>query len=510
MWAQPHIGLLTIEYEPPAIPPPWWAPLCHCPSKLPTPEFIARLLTLAEGDRLDPARLTEERIRLQSSGVFAHVSHLLDTLTPTSVELRWIVSPRCLNVLVPIASLSRQAHHVGALLHTVSLWQPGDVLSAQLWYRQELGIGWETALRFYLPLSSLGNIEGAIRHHRYRTAYQLSIGSPPPHQPLQRWNGGIEWCQETGKFWDLRTSAPSLYTRRDCSLQTWLAWKTQRYDQLFITLLGQWQYASSPPGYRKAFDNTALLLLGVGSLAHRYQRLSSPLLQSDSCTVITGAWGAVICGLGFPSPHGGERFTYLAGELEQSVARKHLLLSGRIAAGNAFAQRAARYTVLETALAGWLSLAPPLLLAWNGRHQNVWNWDAYRAERLDALTGFPTLFPSTATDNRLELRTELRWRGNPITPEIGWTALFFHHIGTLWNQGTQLSNAHFRNATGFGFWLHVGGTQTLRWSLKPEIAYTHTLRRFLPLLHTELTTDVEHLHRYRLPRLLGAPLTEEP
>ncbi len=224
-----------------------------------------------------------------------------------------------------------------------------------------------------------------------------------------------------------------------------------------------------------------------------------------------GAWGAVVLGMSFPTTAEGERGSYLAGELEQSVASDGFVAAGRIAAGNAFLRGLARYTVLETAFQGWIALPAPLLLAWKGGHRNVWNWSgAYRAERLDVTTGFPLPFPATAADNLMELRMELRWRGNAWAPELGWTAVVFSHVGAVWNQGRRLSRVHFISALGAGLWWHIGGQRTERWSLRAELAYTPTLRRLVPRLWMEFGGSELVFHRYRLPRILGVPSAPEP
>ncbi len=503
--AQPRIALLTVEYQQNAPPP--WAVLCHClPSEV-SAEFLGRFLRLGEGDRLDSIALREDMLRLHASGALSRVRYQLDTLAADAIELRWQLVPRCRHVLAPELLLGSSVRSLGVLLRIASLWGAGEELTLGVRSRRELNLGTEAWFQLLFPLGERFDLRACAQAHRYRTAYSVWLGSLPLQSPFHHWSGGAAWEQTVGQLWDVRRPSPELYARRAGQLRLWLSWGMQRRDALAVTLSSLMSSVRTDSGYRQPFDNTALLLLGIGSLRQRPNRLPSPEIWGDSCSVTTGAWGAVTLGLSFPRTAEGERGSYLAGELEQSVAAQSFFLSGRIAAGNAFLRRQARYTVLETSVQGWVALVPPLLLAWQGRHQNVWNWEAYRAERLDVLTGFPLPFPGPAADNLLELRTELRWRGSALLPELGWTAVLFSHFGAVWNQGTQLARVRFLRALGAGLWWHLGGQSTERWSLRAEVAFIPSLSRLVSRLWVELGGTERRLHHYRFPRILGAPLT---
>lgn len=509
LFAQPRIALLTVEYQQTAPPP--WALLCHCLPSTVSPESLSPLLRLGEGDWLDSSALHDDALRLSASGQFAHIGYRLDTLQNGVVELRWQLAPRCRHLLVPELLLgSSPVRSLGLLLRTVSLWGGREELSAGLRSRKELQIGTEAWLQLIIPLGERFDVQAIAQAHRYRTTYSLRLGSLPLQLPFYSWSGGGAWEHASGRFWNFRSSEPVAYARRCDQLRLWLSWGMQQRDALSITLSSLVSSAQTDSGYRQPFDNTILLFLGIGSLRRRPYRLPSPEVWRDLCTVTTGAWGAVTLGLSFPKQAEGERGSYLAGELEQSVAAADFFFAGRIAAGNAFLGRVAHYTVLETAIQGWLALPAPFLLAWQGRHQNVWNWGLYRAERLDVLTGFPYPFPGPTADNLMELRTELRWRGNAVGRELSWTVVLFSHLGSVWNQGTPVARARFLTALGAGLWWHAGGQTTERWSLRAEAAYVPLLRRIVPRLWVELGGTERVLHRYRFPRILGMPLTAEP
>jgi hypothetical protein len=506
--AQPQLELLTVEYLSVSSPP--WAPLCHClPSRV-SPHLLGSFLRLGEGDIVDSAALVEDMLRLQASGLFAQVSYQLDTLTPSALELRWRVAPRCLHVLAPTLFAAPGILHGGALVQTAQLWGNGERLTLRLSHRQEFSLGMQLQGDATLPLGERTQLELAATWNRLRHQLWLRLGTLPDRLPFRPWSAGAELSLDQGRLWDFRTESLIPYSRRQHQLRTWLSWGMQRRDQLFLTVSALWQRAHTDSGYRRAFDNTALLLLGVGSLAQRYHRLPSPEVQGDSCTFATGAWGAVTLALGFPTTGDGERCSYLAGELEQSGATSRLLLAGRIAAGNAFAQRLARYTLLETALRGWLLLPAQLTLAWEGQQRTIWNWSAYRAERLDLLADFPLPFPQKAAENVLRFRTELRLRGYPLAPELALGAFLFYHGGTLWNQGTPLARTRFRNATGIGAELFAGGVRTPLSALRLELAYVFSLRRFLPRLQIGIVPPQRYLHRYRFPEPLGLLMPELP
>lgn len=502
--AQVRIELLTVEYG--RFAPPEWNFLCRCiPSHL-TPGFIGTLLTLAEGDTVEGVALRHDELLLSSSAAIASVRYELDTLTEGKVELRWIVIPRCLHTVVPAVTVGAAFSSLGATVQVGNFWGTGEYVSASLRYRRELDIGWESNAAVFLPVAELFEVDAFLRLHRFRTLYTVGLSSS-----ALPWGWGAQWHGERGMFWDFRSDSLPTYRGQRRQAQAWLRWGTQRRDALFITVSGMWQRGRVDSGYRQAAENTAWVLLGVGSLARRPERVSSPFVYGDSCTTVTGAWGAVTLGLGIPVTADGERLSYIAGELEQSANDGCLLVTGRIAAGNAFAQRIPRYTTLEIALSGWLAMDPtPLVLSWEGQHQNVWNWPSYRVERLDWLSGFPAPFPSKGGDNRATWRTELRWRGKPLCPELGWSASLFHHLGTVWNQGTPLTRAHFRSALGIGLRLHVEGRHTPPWQFRAEAAYNWTLQRLLLMLQVGLSPSPLALHHYRLPRLLGMPLTSPP
>ncbi|MEN3027030.1 MAG: hypothetical protein ABDH31_04890 [Chlorobiota bacterium] len=507
--AQPSIGLLTVEYRSPHVP--WWAPLCWLTrSHTPTPEYLGALLQLTEGDVIDSASLREDLLRLRSAAELAEVSSLLDTLSPSSVELRWIVTPRCRALIAPEVMLGSSVQHKGiATRLPFPFGSQGDV-HLLLRHRPEFGIGWAGLLGLTLH-DGVRQFSGFGSLHRHRGSYWLQAESIPTRFPFRRWNGGLRGEHTSGTFWDFRRPSPIPYRRRETRLSGWLSWGTWRRDYVFITFAGHWQRAFVDSAFRRAFDNTAFVLIGVSSLAQRYEWLPSPYVTGDSCVAQTGAWGAVTLGIGVPTGPAGELVSYIAGELEHSATlSSYALIAGRIAAGNAFANRLPRATTLELSFTGWGYLFPPLLLQWEGRHQNVWNWLGYRAERLDVLTGFPAPFPSAGTDNRTTLRTKLCWRGRLILPELGWYAALTYYLGALWNQGTKITRLQWRNAISTTLGLHVGGRWTLRWVLAAELAYSPTLRRFFALLRTEIPTTSWQFHRYRPPYPLGAPLTEEP
>ncbi len=507
-YGQPSIGLLTVEYQPPSPPP--WGFLCHCLPSTVSPELMGTFLTLAEGDTMTAAAIQRDWLRLQSSAAFASVAYRIDTLGDNIVELRWIVTPRCLHALMPEVTVGANVGNGGLALQLSHIWGMGERLLLRLRYRWELSLRWDADADLFLPLAKSIELNANAHLHRYRRTYTLRLSSPLSH-PTFPWGWGAQWGREQGTSWDFRGQDFPPYRRHSHHLTAWFRWGTQQQDQLFITIAAIAQPASTDPGYRQAFDDTALLLFGIGSLAQRPHSVPSPYVAAESCAVVTGAWGAVTLGIGFPIGPTGERLSYIGGELEQSLGKEWLLLSGRIAAGNAFVQRIPRYTALETSLSGWLAFpATPLLLFWEGYHCNVWNWPAYRAERLDFLSGFPAPFPSPAADNRMELRTELRWRGKAFEREADWTLSLFHHVGTIWNQGIRLTHARFQNVVGAGIRMHIGRKHLLQWGIRAEVGYSFTLHRVLPTLRIELSDLPKTLHRYRLPQPLGKPQVAAP
>jgi hypothetical protein len=473
------------------------------------PAFIGSFLTLQEGDIVDSAETAEDRIRLRIQPAIAAAEPEVDTIAPNRVELHWRLWLRCPHSIMPEGRLGAGMRSLGLAASAIA-WSGGsERLLLRLQHRGELGIGWEAALDAELPLGELLDAEVQALLHRFRTMYRLRLGSLPSRYPFRRWNGGAEWTSAGRTWWDFRTDSVRAYTRREHLLRTWLSWGTQRRDQLFITLSALWRQATAEPEYRRAFDNTVLLVLGVSSLAQRYRQTASPFVSGDSVQLVTGAWGAVSLGLSIPTSAGGDRSSYLAGELEQSAVGQHFLLAGRIAAGNAFTRGIARYTLFELSSSGWLFLPASLALLWNGWHQNVWNWPAYRAERLDVFTGFPAPFPSRAADNVQQLRIELRRRGWRLTPDFAWGVALFHCLGSLWNQGTPLARTSFTNATGLSLSLFVGGVRLRPWQLTAELAYHYSSRRVLPVLRAEFGYPVL-FHRYRFPEPLGQAPSAEP
>lgn len=502
---QARIELLTVQYHRPA--PPRWNFLCHCISSEPSADFIGTFLSLAEGDTLDGATLRRDELSLLSSAAIASAHYELDTLANGRVELRWVIIPRCLHTIVPTVAIGTAVSRFGITGQLGNFWWgSGERFSVSLCHRRELDIGWEANAELFFPVAELLELDAVARLHRLHTlqTVQLSSSDLP-------WGWGVRWHRESGSFWDFRQDSLPLYQRRMEQLQAWLRWGMQRRDWLFLTLSGTWQRAQTQPAYRHAAENSALVFVGVSSLAQRPERISSPFVVGDSSTIVTGAWGAVTLGLGIPITADGERFSYLAGELEQSAGSGCFLVMARIAAGNAFSRRIPRYTTLALALSGWLTIAPtPLALAWEGQHQNVWNWPAYRVERLDWFSGFPAPLAGRGADNRTICRIELRWRGRQLCPELGWTASLVYYLGALWNQGTLLARTRFHSALGTGLWLHLEGRHSPPWHIRAEVLYNWTLRRLLPMLQLELTTPLPLLHHYRLPQLLGTPLSPPP
>ncbi len=496
--AQEHAaGLPTIEYLPPHESA--WSFLCpHAP---PSIEHLANLLGWEGLFAVDSIGLALQLHRLRSSGWFVEGELLADTLAKEGLDARLRLRLRCASATVPSLQLTGGVSSAGLVAQFVPLQRFGDSAGFSLRYRRELGLGWEVSGGATVAVPLLSRVSGEIRFDRFRQQLSLHIGDAAALPSLARWHAGVLWHYSNGRRWDFRLSVPNPYHRREQLLGAWLRWRTVRRDELLLTLLLARHRSTTAAPYAEAFDNTAWVLLGVASLARRGEQSAAPDRAELPTLLLTGAWGAVTLGIGFPTPDGGERLSYLAGELEQSG----LLLSGRafgafrIAAGNAFIARQARYTLLQTAARGWYRWSPNLLLCAELRQQTLWNWERFAQYRLDVLSDFPVLpFPGPAAENAIQLRTELRSLGKlPLLPVLGWRAGVVSYAGSTWTQGVQLRSTRWSRAFGLALGLsprrHAGA-----WEFSGELLFVPP-QQWRGMLSLRLLPDLYAFHRYRLP-----------
>jgi hypothetical protein len=498
--------LPTIEYLPPHRSE--WSLLC--PQAPPSLQQLAELLGREGLFAVDSTGLALQLHRLRASGWFTEAELLADSLAEgfgKRIRLRL----RCASAVLPSGQLTEGIGSAGLTVQLAPLWRLGDSAGFALRYRRELDLGWEAAAGATVAVPLLSRASGEIRFDRFRQQFALHIGDAAALPSLARWHAGLLWHYSNGTRWDFRSPAPTAYHRREQLLGAWLRWRTVRRDELLLTLLLARHRGTTAAPYAEAFDNTAWVLLGVASLARRGEQSAAPDRAELPILLLTGAWGAVTLGIGFPTPDGGERLSYLAGELEQSG----LLLGGRafgalrIAAGNAFIARQARYTLLQTAAHGWYRWSPHLLLCAELRQQTLWNWERFAQYRLDVLSDFPVLpFPGPAAENAIQLRTELRSLGTlPLLPALGWRAGIVSYAGSTWAQGVKLRSTRWSRAFGLALGLSPrrhGGA----WELSGELLFVPP-QRWRGVLSLRLLPDLYAFHRYRLPLPLH-PLDWQP
>lgn len=520
-YAQPIIGAIWLDQRDvfDSTADEWFfaAPLLNTLHTTTRPWVIVDELLFAVEDRLDTALLYESERNLRRTGLFSHVTMRVDTVASDTVEVTITTQDFWSTSGALLVGSGGGAATLGAELEEFNLAGTGSRLGVEGIYRTENDIGWQGALglSWRRVLRSELTFVVSLFANRVRTEQRLALVQPyrTLRSPLAWSLGatkqfGSDFLYQTGSG---RYELLPFHLRRASG---WISLGStdDDADRLFATLFASTESVRRvAPEFRQASDNSARVLVSLGSLRQRFRRIRGldGYLVED---LATGAWGSATVGYFFPANPDGERFFYIGGEAEQSgfLAGDRLYLFGRICTGSGFAQGQARYTSIESEGLGHWRFAPSLLLVGRFWQQTVWNWVAFRQLVLDNDAGLRSYAVNQLVgDNRLLYNLELR-----ALPSWQWWIFRFSGVafvdgGAVWMQGMQFDKARFHHAVGVGVRLHI-----LKWAgeggiLRVDVAYNLDTRRLGIVFSSNQLFSAVRSHQFQLPRFYGSTIDTE-
>ncbi len=493
------------------------APLVNALHTTTRPWVIADELLFGAGDLLDTALLYESERNLRRTGLFSRVAMIVDTVAADTVEVTVLTQDFWSTSGAVLVGSGGGASSLGAEVEEFNLAGTGSRLGLEMLYRTENQIGWQaaTTLTWRRLARSEVSLSGMLFANRYRTVQQLSL-----LQPYRTLRTPIAWSISglnyfgSDFYYQRGTGRYELLPFHLRRASGWFSIGTtdQNEDRLFATLLLSLENVRRiAPEYRQAGDNSARVLLSLGSLRQRFRRISGldGYLVED---LAVGAWGAATIGYFLPMNSDGEQLFYIGGEAEQSgfLADDRAYLFGRISAGSGFQRGQARYTAIESyGLGHWRLSAASLLVArfWQ---QTVWNWSAFRQLVLDNDAGLRSYaLNQLVGDNRFLYNVELRALPSWRLWIFGISGVAFLDGGTVWMQGAAFSRSRFHHAVGIGIRLH-----NLKWQeeggiLRLDIAYNLDTRRIGIVFSSNQLFSAVRSHLFALPTFYGSAIDTE-
>ncbi|GIV55257.1 MAG: hypothetical protein KatS3mg040_0025 [Candidatus Kapaibacterium sp.] len=519
--AQPIIGAIWLDQREvfDSTTTEWFfaAPLLNTLHTTTRPWVIGDELLFAVGDRLDTTLLYESERNLRRTGLFSRVAMHVDTVAPDTVEVTITTQDFWSTSGALLFGSGGGVATLGAELEEFNLAGTGSRLGASGIYRTENNIGWQGALglTWRRALRSELTLAASLFANRVRTEQRLALLQPyrTLRSPLA-WSLGVTNLYGSDFLYQPGSGRYELLPFHLRRASGWISIGTtdQDEDRLFATLLLSVEHVRRiAPEFRQAGDNSARVLLSLGSLRQRFRRMSGldGYLVED---LASGAWGAATVGYFFPANPDGERFFYVGGEAEQSgfLAGNRLYLFGRISAGSGFEQGQARYTSIESEGLGHWRFSPLLVLVGRFWQQTVWNWTAFRQLVLDNDAGLRSYAVNQLIgDNRLLYNIELR-----AFPTWQWWIFRFSGVafldgGTVWRQGMQFDRVRFHHAVGVGVRLHI-----LKWAsdggiLRFDVAYNLDTRRIGFVFSSNQLFSAVRSHQFQLPTFFGSAIDTE-
>jgi outer membrane protein assembly factor BamA len=478
-----------------------------------TKEFIVDdELLFNEDDDLDTTVLLETERNLRRMGLFSSVRVSYAPVGTDSADVlvetqdRWSLRPALL------LGTGGGITNVGAKLEEINLFGTATQVMMYGLYRTENDIGWEgmaelTQRRLF---RSEVNLLAALRANEVRTDQTIQFTKPyrtmstPWAFSIGAWNAfGSDF------FYQDRARDPELLPFHERSVEGWISQASGERDQLFVSASVRLSdVRRGVPESRQAFDNTGHFLVAFSSIAQDYRRTQF-LNGYETEDVMEGAWGSAIIGRVFSLGDGGQTMWYLGGQAEQSrYVTKDLYLFGGVGAGTGFGTSSALYTYLELNGLGHLKLSDEFLVAAKVRSQTAWNWNAFRQLSLDFESGLRGYEANGLSgDNRVVTNGELRWFPGWTAWIFGVSAVAFYDAGTVWNQGTSLTDVRFHHAVGLGLRIHnlkaAGADAVFRF----DLAYNMDTKSFTGIIfNVSQAFSAFGTHRYRPPDVQGADL----
>jgi len=145
------------------------------------------------------------------------------------------------------------------------------------------------------------------------------------------------------------------------------------------------------------------------------------------------------------------------------------------------------------------------VLASRIRTQTAWNWNAYRQLVLDFESGLRGYDANQlAGDNRLIGNIEWRWFPKWRFWILGFSAVAFYDVGSVWNQGESFTDTRYHSAVGMGFRIHnlkASGRDAI---FRFDFAMNLDENRFSGLIFsTNQLFSAFGSHQYQQPDVLG-------
>ena len=282
------------------------------------------------------------------------------------------------------------------------------------------------------------------------------------------WGGGVEFADGYEQFffrngdpepeqaWVVDTNFSTRYT-----LQGWYGNSNHKEDLFHASLALSYNRLDLASGnmHARAFDNSASIFGGIGSLRRDYVRLEGYEF-SGSRLVPIGAQGRVSIGKIFAHHDGLDDLVYVGGDVRKSMLTGSFYSFVKAEAGTGFSGKETLLTMFRGTASGALNLGPGVL-AGMAQFSTVWRWPRYvwiSAARGDiGLRGYDDR--EVFGDNRLGLN--LDYRLFPIVDiglwEVGLAG--FWDVTGVWNQAELFGNTRFHNGAGLG--IRIGNSKKI-------------------------------------------------
>lgn len=422
------------------------------------PFVIDDELLFTEGDELDEDRLLETERNLRRTGLFSTVAVTVQYVSRDSVDVFVLTQDRFSLRPAVLYGTGGGISNYGGKIEEVNLFGIGTQLLVSGLYRTENDIGWEGLVyagQRRLFRSEVG-VYASILANQVRTDQTLLLDKPFRTMATP-WAGRLSIWNSFGSDFnyllpDVRQFLP--FEQRGAA--GW--WSTARGDgdRLFFSVSGAIDHTRRAfEQSRLAFDNTARLLVSFGSIRQDFHT-DRFLNGYETEDIQTGGWGSVTIGRVFSTVDTLEDLWYISGRGEQSdTITRNLYLFGSVAGGTGFARSGPRYTGLDvTGLAHW-RMSPYWVITSRIRSEIVWNWFAFHQLVFDNDAGMRGYAANALSgDNRIVANTELRWFPRWTVWAFGVSAVAFHDVGSVWNQGLELTRTRWRHSAGIGLRVH--------------------------------------------------------
>jgi hypothetical protein len=422
------------------------------------PFVIDDELLFTEGDELDEDRLLETERNLRRTGLFSNVAITVQYVSSDSVDVYVLTQDRFSLRPAFLYGTGGGISNYGAKIEEVNLFGRGlQVLLSGL-YRTENDIGWEGLVyagQRRLFRSEYG-LYGSLLANHVRTDQTLLIDKPFRTMSTP-WAGRLSlWNSFGSDFNYLLPEQFQLLPFEQRGASGWWSAARGEGDRLFFTINGAVDHTRRVvEGSRQALDNTARILVSFGSIRQDFHT-DRFLNGYETEDVQTGAWGGVTIGRVFSTVATQEDFWYVSGRGEQSdTLTRNLYLFGSVAGGSGFGRSGPRFTGLDVAGLAHLRLSANWVITSRFRSEVVWNWLAFHQLVFDNDAGIRGYTANALSgDNRIVANTEVRWFPQWTVLSFGISAAAFHDVGSVWNQGLELSRTRWRHSAGLGLRIH--------------------------------------------------------